>query len=378
MRQKTTKEPVRLRERLLSDGSKSLYLDVYIDGKRHYEFLKLYIVPGQTAADRSANKQTMQLANAIKAQRIVELHNGRYNMVASQNAVLFFDYFKLVAQSKKTNSSKAGWMCCYKYLTQYEQRDIKVTDITKQWVKGFRDFLDTKAIAWSADTRKKNYANRMLNDSSKNLYFQKLVACLNQAVKDDIIVQSPAKGIDGFKPQTNKRIYLTIDEVRLLAETECANPELKRAFLFSCLTGLRWSDVVKLRWEDVRCESGITRIVFNQQKTGGLEYLDISRQAAEMMGEAPDNSSGTVFIVGVAPTVANYNLRVWAANAGIKKHISFHTARHTFATMMLTVGTDIYTVSKLLGHRDIKTTQIYADIIDLKKRAAVDNIPPII
>lgn len=172
-------------------------------------------------------------------------------------------------------------------------------------------------------------------------------------------------------------MYLTLDEVRKLAVTECEYPQIKAAFLFSCLTGLRRSDVLRLTWGDVHKQGEFTRIIFRQKKTSGQEYLDISPQAAELMGERglPDEH---VFTDIHSPSCTNNTLKLWVAKAGINKTITFHCGRHTFATLMLDIGTDIYTVSKLLGHRDLSTTQIYAKVMDKNKQAAVASIPTIL
>ena len=184
------------------------------------------------------------------------------------------------------------------------------------------------------------------------------------------------RGIEGFKAEEGKRMYLTIDEVRKLAQTPCRSEEVKCAFLFSCLTGLRRSDIAKLTWGEVHHQSGFTRIIFRQKKTGGQEYLDITEQAAALMGERGADDE-RVFKWFNSPGSTNDIIRVWVANAGINKDITFHCGRHTFATMMLDLGADIYTVSKLLGHADISTTQIYAKVLDKKKQAAVAAIPDV-
>jgi integrase len=165
-----------------------------------------------------------------------------------------------------------------------------------------------------------------------------------------------------------------LDELKSLAKTDCRYPDLKNAFLFSCLTGLRWSDVNKLTWDDVQAFDGCYWITFNQQKTKGLQYIDLSDQAYSLMG---DRKTGRIFIGLRYSAYMNTELLRWSMAAGIGKHITFHSARHTFAVTQLTVGTDIYTVSKLLGHSDLKTTQIYADIIDSQRKLAMHRIPDI-
>ena len=183
------------------------------------------------------------------------------------------------------------------------------------------------------------------------------------------------KQIEGIKPEEGTRMYLTIDELKLLANTECEYPNIKKAFLFSCLTGLRRSDVLRLTWGDE--QGDFTRIIFKQKKTGGLEYLDISPQAAELLGKRGkqnDHPFGDIH----SPSCTNEAIKRWVLRAGIQKEITFHCGRHTFAVMMLDLGTDIYTVSKLLGHRELSTTQIYAKVLDKNKQAAAAKIPDIL
>ena len=109
-------------------------------------------------------------------------------------------------------------------------------------------------------------------------------------------------------------------------------------------------------------------------KTSGQEYIDITPQAAELLGER-SKPTDRIFSDFLTPSATNHALSVWMLKAGIQKEITFHCARHTFAVMMLDIGTDIYTVSKLLGHRELSTTQIYAKVLDKNKQAAVMKIP---
>ena len=143
-----------------------------------------------------------------------------------------------------------------------------------------------------------------------------------------------------------------------------------------CLTGLRKSDIEKLTWGEIQKFGKFTRIVFKQKKTGGQEYLDISDQAAEYLGTRR-NDVDRVFEGFRYGAWISLELKRWALASGISKNITFHCARHTFAVMMLDLGADIFTVSKLLGHRDLSTTQIYAKVLDKNKQAAVNRIPKI-
>lgn len=113
---------------------------------------------------------------------------------------------------------------------------------------------------------------------------------------------------------------------------------------------------------------------FRQQKTGGKEYLPISEQAVELLGERGEDYD-RLFTGLKYSAYMNVGLYKWIIDAEIKKKISFHCARHSHAVLLLENGTDIYTVSKMLGHRELKTTQIYAKIVDSKKVEAVKSIP---
>lgn len=376
------KEPVRIRRKNLANGNVSLYLAIYLNGHREYEFLKLYLIPEKTRADRERNRQTMALANSVKAQRIVDIQNGVHGFkTASKGQTLFYEYFGALTERRRKKESKGNfnnWASCLRHLKKYDPRpSLTFADITPKWVQGFRDYLENDAGAFNF-SRANLKDRRPLSPNTRQAYFDKLRTCLRHAVDDGIINTNPMKGIQGFSTQEVTRPYLTLDEVRAMAATECDYPEIKRAFLFSCLTGLRRSDVEKLTWGEVTELEGRTRLIFRQKKTGGQEYLDITPQAAQLIGERGKASPGDHVFGDIRyPADTNHSLRIWALRAGVDKHISFHVARHTFAVMMLTLGTDIYTVSKLLGHRELKTTQIYAKIVDSKKQEAVDNIPKI-
>ncbi|MBD5205848.1 MAG: site-specific integrase [Bacteroidales bacterium] len=376
------KEPVRIRRKALANGNISLYLAIYIKGHREYEFLKLYLIPEKSKADKERNKQTLALANSIKAQRIVDIQNGVHGFKGdSKEQTLFYEYFNAMTEKRKkkeSNGNFGNWLSCLRHMMKYDTRkNLTFADITPKWVEGFRDYLENKAEAFGCDGRERQN-KKPLSQNSRQAYFSKLRSCLSKAYEDGIIRTNPMRGIRGFPLQEVTRDYLTLEEVKAMAAADCDFPEIKRAFLFSCLTGLRRSDIKKLTWGEVTDLNGRTRLIFRQKKTGGQEYLDITPQAAELIGERGEaKSTDKVFGDIRCPNDTNNNLRIWALRAGIDKNVTFHVGRHTFAVLMLTLGTDIYTVSKLLGHRELKTTQIYAKIVDAKKQEAVDNIPKI-
>ena len=376
----TSSEPIRLRTRLLKDGRSSIYLDLYHNGKREYEYLKLYLIPEKSRADKETNKKTMQLAEAIKAKRIVDYQNGKFGFHQPEHNIRFFDYYSAMCEKRKGAPESRGnwgnWYSCYKHLKIYEKNeDITFDDITPEWVQGFKDYLENDAKAWSPRYERELEYHK-LSRNSKLSYFNKLRACIHQALADGVISDNPLRGVDNFKAEESKRMYLTIDEIKAITAADCPAPGVKRAFLFSCLTGLRRSDIMKMTWSEVHKQGDYTRIIFKQKKTSGQEYIDITPQAAELLGERR-NPTDLVFNDFLTASATNHAIKVWMLRAGITKEITFHCARHTFAVMMLDLGTDIYTVSKLLGHRELTTTQIYAKVLDKTKQAAVMKIPDI-
>ena len=383
----STKESIRLRQRKISTGGTSLYLDIYRNGVRHYEYLKLYLIPERTRGDKDVNRQTLQLAEAIKAKRIVELHNNEYGFSTKRGNVRFFDFFQTLLYhnadgSQRSGGSASNWVSTYKFLRQYESRSITFAEVTPQWINGFKLYLEKNAEKMSkakvTPPEEKRRLAKPLSQNTKARYVSILRTGMNIARQRGLIYEDPFLTIRNFKKEETEREYLTIDEVKILVNTPCEYEGVRRAFLFSCLVGLRISDIRKMTWADVQQQGEMTRIIFKQQKTKGQEYLDINSQAAALMGERQAPSDRVFYDVPTSNNTLNETVKRWVLRAGINKNITFHCARHTFAIMMLDIGTDIYTVSKLLGHRVLSTTQIYAKVLDKNKQKAVQNIPKIL
>lgn len=170
-----------------------------------------------------------------------------------------------------------------------------------------------------------------------------------------------------------QREYLTLSELHTLAKTPAKCEVLKKASLFAALTGLRFSNIRKLIWSEIQHskEQGFY-IRFRQKKTKDAETLPISEEAYLLLGER-GNGSEKVFL-DLCRWHCEYYLSGWITDAGIDRDITFHCFRHSFAVNQLILGTDIYTVSKLLGHKRLETTEIYARVVDARKREAVGKI----
>lgn len=355
------KGPVILRQRTLPSGNTKLYLDIYIDGERHSESLGMFLVPEKDRADKERNRETLRMAETVAAQRLLDIRNRRFGFASAGDVLLYplFDKWLDKAVKKKTRRYNAYLLL---FIRRYDGNEmLRMKDIDKTWCRGF------------ADSLARGLQGGDLAPNTQRSLWEKLRAFIHFAMECEVIPADPSKGLRPFKREKTPDIkYLTIDELRQLSATPDRDDVTRRMFLFSCFTGLRLSDVEQLTWDEIT--SDMSRIIFRQRKTGGLEYLDLNSQAVELMGK---RGSGPVF-EPINRSRVSISLTRWVKNSGIGKHITFHCARHTFATMMLSLGTDIYTVSKLLGHSDVSITQVYAKVIDEKKRAAVDRIPKIL
>ena len=372
---------VKLRQQAISGNRQSLYLDFYpaiphpeTGEPTRREFLRLYLFDkAKNPIDKQHNKETLQLAEQIRQKREnhlnkpeiytgYELEQKRIKELGEQN---FVAYFKTLADKRKA-SNHDNWVSAYKYLETFTKGNLKFADLNEKFCNEFKEHLLT--------TKSNKSSKTTLAQNSAVSYFNKLKATLRQAYKDGYLTTDLNAKIEPIAQAETRRNVLTIEELNSLVRTECNNPLLKRAALFSALTGLRFSDIKNLIWGEIHysLEDGYT-IQFTQQKTKRVEVMPINEQAYSLMGERKEPSD-KVFEGLTYSAYENKHLYQWIGAAGITKDITFHCFRHTFATLQLSKGTDIYTVSKMLGHRELKTTQVYAKIIDQTKREAANKI----
>lgn len=369
---------ITLRERLLPSGKINLSIEYYKgtilqpNGKRKtvrdYENLKLFLhSEPKNASERKENKETLALAKQILAIREAEFYQGRFELKnTTKGKRTFLDYFHEKTEEKSDSPKNYGnWTATMIHLKRCISPNTIFDDIDEKFIKRVRTYFDKEA---------RTKSDLPLSLNSKYSYFNKFKACLRAAFDEGYLALNYAAKIKSFEQAESQREYLTFNEVQQLAHTECKYEVLKRAFLFSCLTGLRWSDIHNMTWSEVRDEDNTSRVNFRQEKTDGVEYLYISKQARELLGERKGNRD-RVFIGLRYSAVYNNAIVLWCNKAGISKHITFHSARHTNAVLLLENGADIYTVSKRLGHREIRTTAIYAKIVDEKMKEASNLIP---
>lgn len=370
-----SKGAVKLRTKQLTDGSESLYLDIYIDGKRKYEYLKLYLLPGKNNAKK--NKETLAIANAVKAQRIVDIQNGRFGFEKKEcnyTLVGWMEHVKEqnIKKNKSSNYTKIAG-CAIKHVREFiKDKPVKLKDVDRKFV-----------ISYIAYLRRVKVKDRLITEQTVYLYYMALNIALNVAVVEGVLVKNPCKELasdDKPKQKQTEREYLTLEEVKKFIDTPCRPKEVvaKNMFLFACFTGLRFIDIKNLKWKNiVKIDNKTYQIQINQQKTKNLVTVPLTDNALKWLPDADGaDKEDIVFSIDNYFNVNQRAKRI-AQRAGIDKKITFHVSRHTYATLLLYYGADLYTVSKLLGHTNVKTTQIYAKVMDESKRKAVNLIPEV-
>ena len=377
---------VSLRQKKISKGRKSLYLDFYppIPNSKtgeptRREFLGLYIFDKpRTPIDKLHNNDTLLIAKSISQKRENFLNKPEiYSQYEKEQLRLkklgeqcFIEYYTQLANKRKA-SNHDNWMSALNYLKSYTNGSLKFADLNEKFLEDFKEYL--------LSTKSKRSNKTTLSQNSAVSYFNKVKAALKQAFKDGILQSDLNAKIKPIKAEETRREYLTLGELNNLVKTPCNDILLKRAALFSAVTGLRFSDIRKMIWSELEYIDGQGyRINFEQKKTSGVEYYDISEQAYSFTegSENPKDMRQDKHVFDGLKYSAYHNKHLfqWIGAAGITKDITFHCFRHTFATLQLFNGTDLYTVSKMLGHKDLKTTQIYAKIVDQTKRTAANKI----
>src|SRR4030095_14011517 len=224
---------IKLRRKQLKNGNYSLYLDIYLKetGKRYYEFLNMYLTK-----DKQVNKETLRLAEAIRGKKENESYNLEHGYIpTAHKKTNFVQYFERIRQEKNQYQKSSFYNNTYKHLNDFTGGDIQISAIDEKWLKNFSDYLHTR-----------------VKHNSVYCYFNCLKAVLNRAIKDKIIQTNPFIYFDSIKQEPVFKTYLTQEELQTLANSDCSHPEIKRAFLFGCYTGLRISDITILKWGDIQ------------------------------------------------------------------------------------------------------------------------------
>lgn len=362
------KSPIKLRHRRLADGRLSLFLDRSVNGKHEYEFLQLYLMPETSTKVKRQNLQTLHKAEKTQRERTEALLNAKVETSAEHSSdMLLSEWMTVVRKNHERRKARdlTGIDNARKNLVKF-RADAKLKDVDKQFYLDYIDWLRCSCkTAWG----------KPITPKTAHSYYTTLRTALNEAVREHLIISNPWNKLEiteKIKVPESKRDFLTIEEIRRMINTPFFNEQVRQAYLFSCFCGLRLSDIRKLRWHDISTSDEQWLVSVVMEKTTNPVYIPLSSQAVKWLPKRKYGASDALIFDGL-PNNTNLcvNLKSWAKAAGVKKNVTFHTARHSCATMLLTLGADIYTVSKILGHRSVRTTQIYAKIIDRKKDDAI-------
>ena len=358
------RKKIKIRMRKKNTNRYSLYLDLWKDNKRTYEYLNRYVEGSRESI--LSDDEAIRYAISYRDRKESELyHNGKslksinkHNLKAN-----FVEYFKSLAENKSGTTQKK-WLSVHKHLLEFTNGKVTIESIDAKFCQSFY-----------------NHLNKRGNHSTPKVYYKVFSAALNQLVWDEIIASNPARKAANnpdmkHKLQQNKekpREFLSIEEVKRLISNPIDNKQIMNAFLFSCFTGLRLEDIVELTFSAINERY----LYFRQLKTREDDRIKLHPVAYEIIKDQKNlqkKKSKKVFSL-FENKATNRHLAKWVKKAGIEKKITFHCARHSFATIGLTYDISIYEIMKLLGHKDISSTEIYAKLIDKKKDEAIDKIP---
>jgi|SRR5690554_20018 len=347
---------VKLRERKLQKGKVRFYLDIIHNGKREYKFLDITITPSDKNEDKKSKKE---IAKAIRAQVELEIATkGTDYIPESKKRVDFLEFLD-------------------NFLEQYQKKDIRMISAT---IKKFKEFVNSDAL--NARQVDKAYIERYrdfltsyssgLKGESPHNYFTRFKKILKEAYHQNVLSNNPGADVhfkNTSKKHTVKKEVLSAEEIVKLYNTDCGNAEVKRAFLFSCFTGLGLAEIKRLKWSNLKND----KLRIHRSKTGILINQDLSSSAKKLIGEKNTNEM-LVFNVDISDTAVNKNLQNWIKRAKIDKKITFYCGRHTFATQLLLNGTNLKTVSDLLGQTEIKHTVKYLNYLEEDRKNAINKL----
>lgn len=345
---------VKLRTKALTNGKKSYYLDIFHNGNRQYEFLKIYTKPG----DKDAKEKKL-LAERIRAKRELEISSEEYGFVPKHRKNIdFINYFKNFLENYKGKDNRLVRYALEKFKLMIGKETLPIRSLTPTLCEEYADFL-------------KDPKNGLRGETPYN-YWTKFRKVIKQAIKDDIIIKNPTQDIVVRRVTGQlKKNVLTREELQVIAKTKCGNEEIKRAFLFACFTGLGVAEIRKLTWVKVMNN----KLIIKREKTNEQVINDLHPVALQLLG--PQGGPNQIIFNLPTDTGISKTLKAWIKRAGIQKNISFYCGRHTFATQLLLNGANLKTVADCLGHTSTKHTVKYLNYVDELKSKAIGDLPSI-
>lgn len=349
----------------------SLFLDIYYgkDEKRKHESLPFKLINNpETPFERKENKDNQEKAELYLSKRRMEIQNEFLGIPSYRPNLNFLKYFEEFAE-KEFNRQTSGFKfkAVLFHLTKFvDGRELRFKDVTEDFCNDFMYYLKNDAT--------NHKTNSLLSTNTAAVYFRKFKRVLHSAYREGIIAINPIRDIQGIKDVKTQREFLELYELKKIIHSEgWKKSPIKKAFIFSCYTGLRRGDICELKWNQIKfSEEKGWYLDFTHQKTREFDRLYLPDHVYNLIG--PKKMDAELVFVGIDPKAAP-QIPKWIRSCGVNKHITFHCARHTNATLLLSMGADLYTVSKILGHSNLATTEIYLHLLDEKSHEASRLIP---
>lgn len=369
---------ITVRKKKLANDKYSLYLDYYppiispkTGQETRREFLKLKIHANpKSDVERKHNKETLEFADLIRSKRLVQLRDKEFGFKENVNiSVNFVAFYETVVEEKMNTTKHANylaWKSSLGYFKAFFGNSLRSHQLSHNHVTDYRIFLlNTNNLSIKE--------KRKLAVNTASTYYKHFIAVLKKAYQRKFILTNLAEKAEYIKEEQTPREYLTEEELDLLWKTDIKIEKVKHLAFFSALTGFRFSDILKLEWESIGYDKHQGYYIKSKEKkTKNVYNHPISNTAYQLL-KIQDTNEGQIFR-NIRYDQISRPMKKWIELSGINKKISFHNFRHSYATLQLANGTDIYTVSKLLGHKNVSTTQIYTKVLDKNKIIANNRI----
>ena len=368
---------VTLRKKQLANNKSSLYLDFFpaiINPKTgktsRREFLgeHIYDKP-KNDLEKVHNKTTLEFADVIRSKRLMQLRDKEFGL--KENVSFETDFIEFYASiveeyyNEGTESNYGGWKASLNYFKEFAGTKLPSTLLTEEHVTKYRKFL--------LETNSLKTKTQKLAVNTASAYYKNFVMVLKKAYKKNILTKNLAEDVRFIKEEETYREYLSEKELEVLWSTHCDFVKVKHMAFLAVFTGLRFIDIKTLKHSQVYSDTHQgSYIKIREQKTGNLYNHPINETVLKII-ELQEKENEFVF-GSIKYHEITRPLKKWITDSGIIKKISFHNFRHTYATLQLANGTDIYTVSKLLGHKNVSTTQLYTKVMDKNKVLAANRI----
>lgn len=399
------KQNPKLQQSELSDGRASLYLEYYLGrtetpvldgdgnqvfytegamaGKPKYnikhsrkkENLNLYIwLHPRSQQERLQNRNTLALAEKIRFEReqsFLEDREGyRLKKDMDTDFLQFCEEFcdspaltKFTRQHQKNALQKFKRFLAETPRYAIYRNILKMNQLTSDMVAAYVEYLRENG-----------------KGDGPKVYFRMFKRMVNAAIDKDLIKKNPCCGfvIKNDNMALQKEILLPEEISKLMAtHYEGENTEVQRAFIFGLYTGARWCDTSQLTYRNVDYSTRILR--FQQQKTRGHSnrswvIVPLNDALIKLIGYPKDDDYDARIFNVPTHMASSYQLKRWVEASGIKKKITWHCARHSFAVNVLSKGANIKTVSSLLGHTSVRMTERYLHVVDSLKQDAIDSL----